>query len=200
MNPSHEHSILFVEKIRVPGLVCLLSLISSGLFSCGHTSAARGPQNPSNSREVSGRGGRRFVQRGKASWYGRRFHGKKTASGERYNMNAMTAAHRKLPFHTIVRVTRTADNKSVVVRINDRGPYIKGRIIDLSRKAASRLNMLRAGVVDVRVEVIKWGTGRRRKKRASDRNRRRKKSSFSSGRKGESTVGPFGRRAPPLVR
>jgi len=85
-------------------------------------------------------------QCGGASWYGPGFHGKKTASGERYNQNAMTAAHKTLPFGTIVKVTDQTTGKSVKVTINDRGPFHKGRIIDLSRAAADRLGTYDDGV------------------------------------------------------
>lgn len=91
---------------------------------------------------------------GKASYYGARHHGKRTASGERFDQHALTAAHRSLPFGTRVRVTNLRNQRSVVVRINDRGPYARGRIIDLSRQAARQLGMLSAGVVPVRVESI----------------------------------------------
>lgn len=90
---------------------------------------------------------------GQASWYGAQHHGRKTASGERFNQNALTAAHRTLPFGTRVKVTNALNNKSVTVRINDRGPYSKGRIIDLSRAAASKIDMLKQGVVPVRLQV-----------------------------------------------
>ena len=91
---------------------------------------------------------------GIASWYGKNFHGRKTANGEVYNMNAMTAAHKELPFNTRVRVVNLRNGKSVVVRINDRGPYIKGRIIDLSRRAAGKLGMFFSGTAKVRVEIL----------------------------------------------
>ena len=93
-------------------------------------------------------------QSGKASWYGGRFHGRKTASGETYNMNSLTAAHRSLPFGTRVRVTNTRTGSSVVVRINDRGPFIAGRIIDLSRAAASQIGLTSSGVAAVKVDVL----------------------------------------------
>jgi rare lipoprotein A len=96
------------------------------------------------------------VQVGKASWYGARHHGKRTASGERFDQHALTAAHRKLPFGTLVRVTNRANGRSVVVRINDRGPFGGGgRIIDVSHAAAKRLGMVEAGVAPVRVEVVR---------------------------------------------
>lgn len=91
---------------------------------------------------------------GKASWYGDKFHGRLTASGETYNMNANTAAHKTLPFGTIVRVTNTANNKSVDVKINDRGPYVKDRVIDLSHKAFSQIGDVKKGVATVKIEII----------------------------------------------
>jgi rare lipoprotein A len=83
--------------------------------------------------------------RGKASWYGPGFHGRRTASGERFDMNALTAAHRTLPFGTRVRVRNTENGREVVVRINDRGPHIAGRIIDLSKAAAAAIDLVQAG-------------------------------------------------------
>lgn len=94
---------------------------------------------------------------GIASWYGPGFHGKRTASGERFNQDAMTAAHRTLPFGTIVRVTNQQNNRTVEVRINDRGPFVKGRVIDLSREAARQLDMLVAGIVPCQVDIVAWG-------------------------------------------
>lgn len=88
---------------------------------------------------------------GLASFYGKKFHGRKTASGERFNMYAMTAAHKGLPFGAKVRVTHLQNGRSVTVRINDRGPFAKGRIIDLSYAAAKRLGMIAQGVAKVRI-------------------------------------------------
>jgi len=87
--------------------------------------------------------------RGKASWYGPGFHGKRTASGERFDMNDLTAAHRTLPFGTRVRVRNPQNGREVVVRINDRGPHISDRIIDLSKAAAATLDLLQAGEAPV---------------------------------------------------
>ena len=95
-----------------------------------------------------------FQQRGVASWYGRRFHGKPTASGERYDMYAMTAAHPTLPIPSYARVTSLENGRSVVVRINDRGPFLHGRIIDLSYVAASKLGYVNKGSAKVEVEQI----------------------------------------------
>ena len=90
---------------------------------------------------------------GKASWYGPGFHGKKTASGERFNQHRLTAAHRSLPLGTKVIVTNLKNGKRVRVTINDRGPYVKKRSIDLSRAAAKRLGMEQAGVAWVRIKA-----------------------------------------------
>ncbi len=91
---------------------------------------------------------------GQASYYGAKHQGQRTANGERFDQNQLTAAHRTLPFGSWVQVTNLNNDKSVRVRINDRGPYARKRIIDLSRKAAEQLDMLRAGVAPVRVELI----------------------------------------------
>lgn len=91
---------------------------------------------------------------GSASWYGPGFHGRQTANGETYDMNLLTAAHPSLPFGTRVRVTNEATDEAVVVRINDRGPYAKGRIIDLSKGAADDIGLLSSGVGHVTVEVL----------------------------------------------
>lgn len=93
-------------------------------------------------------------QTGKASWYGERHHGKKTASGEAFNMNAMTAAHKTLPFGTKVKVVSKANNKSVIVRINDRGPFTKKRIIDVSKAAAQQLGMIECGEAVVAIYLL----------------------------------------------
>jgi rare lipoprotein A len=95
-----------------------------------------------------------FRQRGIASWYGRRFHGQKTSSGDRYDMYGMTAAHPTLPIPSYARVTRVATGRSVVVRINDRGPFHAGRIIDLSYAAAYRLGIVQVGSGEVEVEAV----------------------------------------------
>jgi rare lipoprotein A len=94
------------------------------------------------------------VQRGLASWYGPRFHGRRTASGERFNMHALTAAHLKLPLGSYARVTLLSSGKSVVVRITDRGPHMAHRVIDLSRAAAVQLGMLKRGVGEVAVQQV----------------------------------------------
>jgi rare lipoprotein A len=100
-------------------------------------------------------GGRRAamrVERGTASFYAARFHGRRTASGERYNHQAMTVAHRTLPFGTVLRVTNERNGRSITVRVNDRGPFIRGRILDLSGAAARSLGV--SGLAPVTIEVV----------------------------------------------
>lgn len=94
------------------------------------------------------------TQVGIGSWYGKKFHGRKTANGEKYNMYEYTAAHPNLPFNTIVEVTNLRNNRKVKVRINDRGPYAKRRIIDLSYLAAKKLGYVAKGVAKVKVKVL----------------------------------------------
>ncbi|CAN5361910.1 hypothetical protein BH11BAC1_BH11BAC1_14200 [soil metagenome] len=95
-----------------------------------------------------------FSTTGKASFYDDKFQGRATSNGEEYDQNDFTAAHRTLPFHSIVHVTNKQNNKSVVVRINDRGPFKKSRIIDLTRSAAQKLDMILYGVVPVKVQIL----------------------------------------------
>jgi rare lipoprotein A len=92
--------------------------------------------------------------RGVASWYGGQFHGKQAANGELFDMEALTAAHRTLPLGSVVRVVNFANGKHVHVRINDRGPYVNGRILDLSHAAAARLGMVNGGLAVVQVEIV----------------------------------------------
>ncbi|MCZ7585791.1 MAG: septal ring lytic transglycosylase RlpA family protein [Deltaproteobacteria bacterium] len=96
-----------------------------------------------------------WSQRGIASWYGEAFQGRRTASGEIFDMYKLTAAHPSLPFGTVVRVTSRVNGRTTIVRINDRGPSTRGRIIDLSYAAAKQLDMIRAGLMEVEVEVVR---------------------------------------------
>jgi len=132
-------------------LTAVALLASLGLGAC-HGQGAR-PQSPTKPRgnEQPALPG---MQVGMASWYGRELQGRKTASGERFDRRGMTAAHRTLKFGTRVRVTRLKNNRSVVVRINDRGPFSRSRIIDVSEAAARTLDMIDAGVSKVRIEVV----------------------------------------------
>ena len=96
---------------------------------------------------------------GIASWYGIEFNGRLTASGEVYDMYQMTAAHKTLPLGTVVRVTNQENGKTVEVRINDRGPYVKGRIIDLSRSAGRAIEIRESGTAQVKLEIVRWPDG-----------------------------------------
>lgn len=124
------------------------------LAACSSTSRYTKSSEESNRTNVSGY---LEIQTGIASFYADEFNRKKTASGEIYNMNELTAAHPSYPFNTIVVVTNQKNNKSVRVRINDRMPGFKNRIIDLSLKAAEKIDMIRDGIQEVKVEVLKWG-------------------------------------------
>ena len=126
-----------MSPVRVMGCVIALVLLAS-------CAGGRPPAEPGPSQGWS--------ERGTASWYGQPFHGRTTASGEAFDMYELTAAHPNLPFGTRVRVVRMDDRRSVVVRINDRGPFTKGRIIDLSYAAAKKIGMLEDGIARVRLE------------------------------------------------
>ncbi|MBD3400144.1 MAG: septal ring lytic transglycosylase RlpA family protein [Candidatus Coatesbacteria bacterium] len=125
---------------RIPTVVIVVALLTSLTLTAG--CYRRRPEN----------GG--VDQVGRASWYGDAFQGRPTASGEPFDMYAHTAAHRNLPFGTRVRVTNLENGRSVVVRINDRGPWVEGRIIDLAYAAARELGMIEAGVVRVELRLL----------------------------------------------
>lgn len=100
------------------------------------------------------------VQVGQASWYGPKFHGRTTANGERFDMDRPSAAHKTLPFGTVVEVHNLDNGRKIQVRINDRGPFIRGRILDLSRAAAKEIGMIGRGVVDIELALVSWPRGR----------------------------------------
>ncbi len=149
--------------------LCLLMLTVIVLAGCGKTRLAStdpiggdGNYPPAGTKPYTVNGNTYypmgssadFSEEGMASWYGPDFHGKTTANGERYDMNAMTAAHKTLPFGTMVKVTSRIDGSSAVVRINDRGPFVPNRIIDVSRSAAVQLNMIAPGTIPVLLETV----------------------------------------------
>jgi rare lipoprotein A len=118
-----------------------------------------GGTSSSKPAPAGARSGVLLTLEGVASYYADDFHGKQAANGEMFDMNALTAAHRTFPFGTEVRVTNLANNKAVVVRVNDRGPFKEGRLIDLSLRAARDLDMIGSGTAKVRLEVLRWGDG-----------------------------------------
>jgi len=116
-----------------------------------------GTRKKSNSRNLKSAKRVPKVITGVSSFYGTDFHGKLTANGEVFDMYGLTAAHKTLPLNTTVRVTNLANNKSLILRINDRGPYIKGRILDCSYGAAKKLDFIIQGTTKVRIEIIEVG-------------------------------------------
>jgi len=166
---SAESPYDFKENCRLPGARCAFSpilawdnrmtgmktvlvlvLLSAVFSGCGHKRrAASGPPRPRPSAPPTG-----STETGVASWYGHPYHGRRAANGEIYDMEQMTAAHRTLPFGTWVRVESLNNHKTVEVRITDRGPFIDGRIIDVSHAAARVLEMIGPGTARVRLEIL----------------------------------------------
>jgi rare lipoprotein A len=155
-----------------PALVLLAALILNGCAGKGtHKPGTSGKRGTQKAYTISGKtyyplpSAQGFRQVGYASWYGPGFHGRKTANGERYNMHGMTAAHRILPMNTWVRVRNLSNGREVVVRVNDRGPFVKNRIIDLSYTAAKKLGIVGPGTA--RVELVALGESRIKGDRSS---------------------------------
>lgn len=134
--------------MHFPVKVLFLLLFLAVLAGCSTAPQPRTDPGPRHKLE-------RYHETGKASFYADKFQNRKTANGERYNAHQPTAAHRTLPFGTKVKVTNVNNGKSVVVRINDRGPFVRGRVIDLSRSAFANIGDLSAGLVKVRLEVLR---------------------------------------------
>jgi rare lipoprotein A len=128
--------------------VSIALLLLGFLLGGGCAARAAGPKPPDYNTAPE-----EFVEEGIAAYYATAFHGRRTASGSIYDERHLTAAHRTLPFGTRVRVTHLENGKDVVVTVNDRGPFTKGRVIDLSREAARRLDLIRDGIARVRVEA-----------------------------------------------
>ena len=136
---------------------CSVLILSFFLWSCSSAVRYSSDARHSEAPKVSGvntANVKNKVFRGLASYYGDKFNGNPTASGEIFDQSDYTAAHISLPFGTKIKVTNLDNNRSVVVRINDRGPFVTGRILDLSKAAAEKLDMIRSGVVSVEVEVL----------------------------------------------
>ena len=134
-------------------MLCLGASVLHAQPTCNNIDNATSTNVPKHHSDKKPK--KKKVEKGEASYYADKFEGCTTASGEVYSGKKMTAAHRTLEFGTIVRVTNLTNGKSVEVRINDRGPFKKGRIIDVSKAAAKKLDMLTAGVIQCTVEVIK---------------------------------------------
>jgi len=141
-------------------------IISSTFFNCSNapryyksdnTNVNRTSKKVSKSGKENKSKGHRKIIKGISSFYAEDFHGKLTANGEVYDMYGLTAAHKTMPLNTICRVTNLENNKSLILRINDRGPYIKGRILDCSYGAAKKLDFINQGTTKVKIEVIEWG-------------------------------------------
>jgi rare lipoprotein A len=128
--------------------MCGVLLMSATLSSCAKHKQSRAPVAPPKAARIGA------IEKGEASWYGEPYHGRRAASGETFDMEQLTAAHRTLPFQTWVQVTNLNNGKQVDVRIIDRGPFVDGRIIDLSRAAAREIDLLRTGIAPVELRVI----------------------------------------------
>lgn len=161
------------SDITLVGVICVCCLVLSGCSASprfatkGHSQQPGNPQpakveesnsdEPKTSRNPTGK--ILLTLEGVASYYADEFHGRQTSNGEIYDMHSLTAAHRTFPFGTKVRVTNLENNLSVVVRVNDRGPFKEGRIIDITLAAAKELDMIKHGTARVKLEVLEWGTG-----------------------------------------
>lgn len=143
-----------MKGIRQSIYLAVLILFSFLLSSCGVIRTGSVSTGPVYDESLEAGA---MLQAGIASWYGPDFHGKTTANGETYNMNDFTAAHRTLPFNTVVRVSNQSNGKTVDVRINDRGPYVGDRVIDLSRRAAQELDMIHSGTTGVELFLLQEG-------------------------------------------
>ena len=150
---QHTKVLLVYSGFIVAALIT--AVIVSGCASSPRFTRER--SGGSNTHSASGDSKSRKTMEGIASYYADDFNGKKTANGETYDMYKMTAAHRSLPFNTKVKVTNLDNKRSIIVRINDRGPFKLERIIDLSLAAATQLGMKGTGTANVKLEVIEWG-------------------------------------------
>ncbi len=157
--------------LTVAVLLCVITVSSDTTAKQSSTPATQRPyiiNNRAYSPLPSAEG---FEETGTASWYGQEFHGRPTSNGETYDMHAITAAHKLLPMHTILLVTNLDNGRELVVRVNDRGPFIRGRIIDLSYGAAKKLDLLKAGTAKVRITALgelQKGNGQQRFKDHAD--------------------------------
>ncbi|RMF10309.1 MAG: septal ring lytic transglycosylase RlpA family protein [Candidatus Neomarinimicrobiota bacterium] len=141
---------------RLPAYLGALGILGV-LVSCATAPRYTHSESTPPARKESSPIRSKKVMTGISSYYGKDFHGKLTANGEVFDMYGLTAAHKTLPLNTVVRVTNLDNGKSVILRINDRGPYVKGRILDCSYGAAKKLGFVQQGTARVRIEVLEWG-------------------------------------------
>ena len=156
-----------MKIIMINKYILYLTLILF-LFNCTSSprygSSDHLPKNNSSSK-ISKNFKNKKILIGESSYYADDFHGKITANGETYDMYGLTAAHKTLPLNTIIKVTNLSNKKTAILRINDRGPYAKGRILDCSYGAAIKLGFLDQGVTRVKIEVIEWGDNKYMKRK-----------------------------------
>lgn len=150
LSRQHDGASSLVKSARKPTSLAL----SSSLLSESNAEISNDEDVLERLTAVASNSVSKFKQTGLASWYGRKFHGRKTASGETFDMNALTAAHRSLPLNCYVKVTNKTNGKSVVVKVNDRGPFHGNRVMDLSYGAAKQLGITSKGVGNVAIERV----------------------------------------------
>ncbi len=157
------------QRVNAVAILCLVLWGCAATPRFGEKNSADHGANEKSNRDTPSRdaepsrvttGKALLTLQGIVSYYADDFHGKQTSNGETFNMNDLTAAHRTFPFGTKVRVTNLENNKTVVVRVNDRGPFVEGRIMDLSLAAARQIDLMKSGTTHARLEVIQWGDGR----------------------------------------
>ena len=135
-------------------VVLVALLVAAGCSRAGGTPGpSQGPSSPEGEEPLA-EVAEGWEQEGAASWYGDAYHGRTTASGEPFDMRELTAAHRRLPFGTVVRVENLENGREVELRINDRGPFVQGRVLDVSRRGAEELGFLHEGTAEVRLVVV----------------------------------------------
>jgi len=145
---------MLIEPARSGALALAIALVIGAVPVLRHGQTRAKPTAPTAASGAALTGAVGETQTGLAAYYSHRLQGSRTASGERFNNNALTTAHQTLPFGTKVRVTNVKNNKSVILRVNDRGPTQPNRIVDVSRAAAQRLGFVRAGLTEVKLEVV----------------------------------------------
>ena len=128
-------------------------------YQSGNTFARSSKKKITKNKKKSSFNKSKKMYKGISSYYGEKFHGKLTANGEIFDMYGVTAAHKEFPFNTVARVTNENNGKSLIIRINDRGPYIDGRILDCSFGAAKKLGFVSDGMAPVKIEIMEWGDG-----------------------------------------